>query len=101
MAYETPLLISPDPGVLIDRITRIGVLIDQIKPRPMKSTRKKKLMKFKETQVCEPQGRDMHRPVLERVIEAETAPEGAVPVPKDTPLSDWTPAGFKENESGS
>lgn len=52
--------------------------------------------KYKETQICAPQGREMRRPVLERVIEAEKAPEGAVPVSKDTPVSDWTQVGFQE-----
>jgi hypothetical protein len=54
---------------------------------------RKRKMKFKETQVTEPQGRAQIRQRLERVIEAEEAPEGAVQVPDETPVSDWAHVG--------
>ena len=56
------------------------------------------MAKFKQTQIGEPQGRGMLRPVLERVIEADEAPEGAVKVPDNTPTSEWTQVGTQEEK---
>lgn len=52
--------------------------------------KKTKMHKYKETKQSEPQGRDNRILTLERVIEAEEAPAGAVQVPDSTPVSDWT-----------